>query len=165
MGALIAYEVALRLEQDGAPPLTRLYASGRRAPSRYRPDVIHRQGDAGIITELRRLSATDPALLGDPETLDLILPAIKSDYKAVETYEHTPGKVVSGPIFALIGDSDPKVTAEEAGAWADHTTGPFELRTFPGGHFYLVDHSAEVIRLISADLSTSDRAWDGGRRS
>jgi pyochelin biosynthetic protein PchC len=153
MGALLAYEVALRLEQDGAPPLTRLYVSGRRAPSRYRPEVIHRQGDAGIIAELRRLSGTNSDLLGDPETLEMILPAVKSDYKAVETYEHTPGRSVSCPVLALIGDSDAKVTAEEAGAWAEHTTGPFEMRIFPGGHFYLVDQSAQIIGLISADLA------------
>jgi pyochelin biosynthetic protein PchC len=60
---------------------------------------------------------------------------------------------VSCPVLALIGDSDAKVTAEEAGAWAEHTTGPFEMRIFPGGHFYLVDQSAQIIGLISADLA------------
>jgi pyochelin biosynthetic protein PchC len=158
MGALLAYEVALRLEQDGAPPLTRLYVSGRRAPSRYRREVIHRQGDDGIVAELRRLSGTNSDLLGDPEALEMILPAIKSDYKAVETYEHTPGRSLSCPVLALIGDSDAKVTADEANAWAEHTSGPFEMRTFRGGHFYLVDQSAEVIRLISADLATGRRS-------
>src|SRR3569833_2425108 len=39
LGALLANEVAQRLQQNGAPPLTRLYVSGRRAPSRYRPGV------------------------------------------------------------------------------------------------------------------------------
>ncbi len=153
MGALLAYEVALRLEAEGAPPLTRLYVSGRRAPSRYRPDVVHKQGDAGIIAELRRLSGTNADLLGDPETLEMILPAIKSDYKAVETYQHTPGRSVSCPVLVLIGDNDAKVTAEEANAWAEHTTGTFELRVFPGGHFYLVDQSRQVIDLIAADLA------------
>jgi surfactin synthase thioesterase subunit len=46
----------------------------------------------------------------------MILPAVKSDYKAVETYEHTPGRSVSCPVLAMIGDSDAKVTAEEASA-------------------------------------------------
>ena len=53
----------------------------------------------------------------------------------------------------MIGDGDAKVTAEEANAWAEHTTGPFEMRTFPGGHFYLVDQSARIIGLISAGLA------------
>lgn len=153
MGAILAYEVALRLEKDGAAPLTRLYASGRRAPSRYREETVHKRDDAGVIAELRGLSGTDADLLGDAETLEMILPAIKNDYKAVETYRDTPGRSVSCPVVAIIGDSDPKVTADEARTWAEHTTGSFELRTFPGGHFYLIDQAPQVIKLLSDDLT------------
>jgi pyochelin biosynthesis protein PchC len=152
MGAVLAYEVALRLERDGAPPPTLMYASGRRAPSRYRDESVHTRDDAGIVAELRKLSGTDADLLGDPETLEMILPAVRADYTAVETYRHTPDLTVSCPIVAIIGDSDPRVTAEEAKAWGEHTTGPFDLRTLPGGHFYLVDQAPEVIRLIADDL-------------
>lgn len=153
MGAVLAYEVALRLEKDGAPPLSLLYASGRRAPSRYREESVHKRDDAGVVEELRKLSGTNSDLLGDPETLEMILPAIKADYTAIETYRHTPGPTVSCPITAVIGDSDPRVTADEAKAWADHTTGSFDLRTFPGGHFYLVDQAPQVIELISSTLT------------
>jgi pyochelin biosynthesis protein PchC len=153
MGAVLAYEVALRLEKDGAPPLTRIFASGRRAPSRYREEAVHKKDDAGILDELRQLSGTNTDLLGDPETVEMILPAIKSDYRAVETYRDIPGRTVSAPILAVIGDTDPKVTTDEAKAWADHTTGSFELKTFPGGHFYLVDQAPQLIKLISDDLT------------
>lgn len=153
MGAILAYEVALRLEKDGAPPLTRLYVSGRRAPSRYRDESVHTRDDAGIIAELRGLSGTNADLLGDPETLEMILPAVKADYTAVETYRHTPGRTVSCPVIAIIGDSDPKVSTDEAKAWSEHTTGPFDLRTFPGGHFYLVDQAPQVIKLLADDLT------------
>jgi surfactin synthase thioesterase subunit len=154
MGAILAYEVALRLEQDGVPPLVRLYASGRRAPSRYRVENVHKRDDQGIITELRRLSGTETDLLGDPETVEMIMPAIKSDYRAIETYRHTPGQEVNAPIVVLVGDRDPRVTADEAKAWSEHTTGSFDLRVFPGGHFYLVEQAPEVIRVLSADLAT-----------
>jgi len=49
----------------------------------------------------------------------------------------------------LTGDSDPKTTMEEAKAWAGHTTGPFDLRVFPGGHFFLTSHAAEVNRMLA----------------
>jgi surfactin synthase thioesterase subunit len=45
------------------------------------------------------------------------------------------------------------VTLAEARAWADHTTGEFSLRTYPGGHFYLIDHAATVTRGIAETLS------------
>ena len=154
MGAVLAYEVALRLERDGAAPLVRLYVSGRRAPSRVRAETVHKLDDEGIIAELRDLSGTDSDLLSDPGALEMFLPAVKNDYRAVETYRDIPGRSVNCPITALIGDSDPRVTTDEANAWADHTTGPFDLRVFPGGHFYLVDQAQPVLQLIADGLTS-----------
>ncbi|QXJ26142.1 thioesterase [Actinomadura graeca] len=153
MGAVLAYEVALRLEESGAEPLTRLVVSGRRAPSRHREGSVHRLDDRGVVAELRRLSGTQSDLLGDPETLEMILPAVRNDYRAVETYRPGPGRSLRCPVVAYVGDSDPQVTVDEAKSWADHTTGPFDMRVFPGGHFYLTDRAPEVIQALADDLA------------
>ncbi|HET8680974.1 MAG TPA: alpha/beta fold hydrolase [Micromonosporaceae bacterium] len=155
MGAVVAYEVALRMERDGAAPLVRLFASGRRAPSRYRPEAVHQQGDQGIIAELRALSGPNTDMLGDPEMLEMILPAVRTDYRAIETYRHVPGQAVNCPIMVLVGDSDPRVTLDEAKAWAGHTTDPFDLRVFPGDHFYLIEQSQAVIQVLIEELATT----------
>ena len=114
---------------------------------------MHTGSDEEIIAELRTLSGTDSSLLADPDALQMILPAIKSDYQAIETYRDDSDRVIHPPITAVIGDSDPKVTVDEAKAWAARTTGPFDLHVFPGGHFYLVDQAPQVIQVISADLA------------
>lgn len=154
MGAVVAYEVALRLERAGAPPLTRLLVSGRRAPSRVRVGTVHERDDDGVVVELESLSGTQAGLLSDPETREMILPAVRADYRAIETYRCAPGSVLSCPIVALIGDSDPQVTVDEARDWVRHTAGPFDLRLFPGGHFYLQEHAAGVIQVIRDELAT-----------
>ncbi|WP_067467633.1 thioesterase II family protein [Actinomadura macra] len=153
MGAVLAYEVALRLEEAGAPPLARLFVSGRRAPSRHRETTVHQRDDRGVVEELRHLSGTRSDLLSDPETLEMILPAVRNDYRAIETYRPAPGRTLTCPIAAYVGDSDPQVTIDEAGAWAGHTSGAFELRVFRGGHFYLTDHAGDVVRVLSDDLA------------
>ncbi|MEU2723967.1 thioesterase II family protein [Streptomyces smyrnaeus] len=153
MGAMVAYEVALRLEADGAPALTRLFVSGRRAPSTYREERVHERDDNGVIAELQQLSGTESDLLDDPEVLEMILPAVRSDYAAVERYRHEPGRAVSCPVVALIGDQDGKVTTDEARAWAGHTSGTFDLRVHPGGHFYLVDRSRDVMDFVGEQLT------------
>lgn len=147
MGAMVAYEVARRMEKGGTPPLT-LFASGRRAPSRYRDERMHLASDDGLIAELKSLSGTDSAVLGDEEILRMILPAVRSDYKAVETYQHREGPLLNCPVTVLTGDLDPMVTMEEAKAWAGHTNGPFDLKVYGGGHFFINDHAAAVMRLI-----------------
>jgi surfactin synthase thioesterase subunit len=152
MGAVVAFEVARRFEAEGGE-LAHLFASGRRAPSRVRDEDVHRRDDEGIVAELKSLAGTESALLGDEEFLRMILPAIRSDYTAIETYRCAPGAVVRTPISVLTGDADPKTSLEEARDWRRHTSGSFDLQVFPGGHFYLTAQSAAVLGVLREHLS------------
>ncbi|MFI6698858.1 thioesterase II family protein [Streptomyces sp. NPDC050509] len=153
MGAVLAFEVARRFEADGGE-ISRLFASGRRAPSRHRDEDVHRRSDDGIVAELKSMSGTNTALLGDEEILRMILPAIRSDYRAIETYRCEPGATLRAPISALTGDSDPKTSLEEAGDWRGHTTGAFDLKVFPGGHFYLSAQAPSVLAALREHLTS-----------
>ncbi len=114
---------------------------------------MHTLSDDGIVAELKLLSGTNTALLGDEEILRMILPAIRSDYQAIETYRCNPDSTVRVPISALTGDNDPKTTLDEAQDWSRHTTGAFDLQVFPGGHFYLSAQAPAVIALLRKHLS------------
>jgi len=81
-----------------------------------------------------------------------MLSTIRSDYKAAETYSYTPGATLDCPITAIVGDNDPQATTAEAATWAEHSTADFDLRIFPGGHFYLTEHKEAVASLIAATL-------------
>jgi surfactin synthase thioesterase subunit len=147
LGATLGYEVAVRLERAGIPP-TGLFASGRPAPHRVRHERTHLRDDAGLVAGMKELGGTDTALLDDEDVLAMVLPAIRGDYIAAETYTHRPGPPLSCPIYALTGDSDPKVTVEETEAWHDHTSADFELAVYPGAHFYLNDHVGDILNRI-----------------
>lgn len=150
MGATLAYEVALRLEDSGIP-VACLFASARPAPSLQRPGTLHLSDDAVFLAELLSLSGTDPQVAEDRELLDLLMPALRADYRAIETYPPQHG-MLRCPIVALVGDRDPRASATEAQAWARHTTGPFTLHTFSGAHFYLKEHALLVAQIISANV-------------
>jgi surfactin synthase thioesterase subunit len=153
MGGTVAYEVARRFEHVLGRPPTTLFVSGRRAPSRTRAESVHLRDDDGIVAELRRLSGTDTQLLGDEELLRMIIPAIRGDYRAIETYTHRPGAELSCPVVVLVGDDDPLTTVDEARDWARHTSGGVDLHEFPGGHFYLAAHRDGVLRVIRERLA------------
>ncbi|HTJ38479.1 MAG TPA: alpha/beta fold hydrolase [Dactylosporangium sp.] len=152
MGAIVAFEVALRLRSAARNGPVRLFASGRRAPSRWREGRVHLLDDAGIIAELRGLSGSDPRILGDEELLPMILPALRADYRAIERYTCEPAARVACPVTVLTGNADPQVDMDDACAWERHTDGGLTLRVFTGGHFFLTDHAAELLRLIRQDL-------------
>ena len=151
MGAIIAFEVARLLERTGSGPVL-LFASGRRAPSRYRRETVHLRDDRGLVEEIRALSGTDQTLLSDEEVLAMILPALRADYRAIETYVCPAGPPLRCPIVAMVGDSDSRVSLDDADAWRLHTSNDFELRVFSGGHFFLDGRRGEVAALVSESL-------------
>jgi pyochelin biosynthetic protein PchC len=154
MGALVAFETARRL------PPSALFLSGRRAPSTYRAERVHLLDDDGLVAETALLGGTDTRLLQDPEIRALVLPVLRADYRALETYRPDPECVVDAPVEVLLGDRDPRVTEEEARAWKAHTTGGLALRLFAGGgHFYLAEpeRRAELAALITDRLAPPAR--------
>ncbi|MFH8407383.1 thioesterase II family protein [Streptomyces sp. NPDC018019] len=149
MGASIAFEVARRLADLGRPADRRLVVSGRRAPSMFRDEApLHQGTDAELLAEVARLDGTAGQLLDDPDIVRLILPAIRNDYRVVETYRPPADAVLDIPLLCLTGDADPRVTREEAAAWKTHTAAEYREETFPGGHFYLAEHAAAVFRVV-----------------
>ncbi|WP_329051352.1 alpha/beta fold hydrolase [Amycolatopsis sp. NBC_01488] len=151
MGAMVAYETARRLERAGRD-VAALFVSGRRAPSRVRDESVHTRTDEGVIAELRRLSGTDADLLGDDDVVRMILPVVRNDYRAVETYRYTPGAPLNAPIVAFTGTDDPMATVDEVASWADHTAGSFELVELAGGHFFLTRHQDVILRRLADEL-------------
>ncbi|TDV47909.1 thioesterase II family protein [Actinophytocola oryzae] len=149
MGATLGFEVALRLEKAGVAP-TGLFASGRPSPARTRRDTTYLGDDRELLANVRALGGTDTSLLDDEDVLSMVLPAIRADYTAAETYTYTQGPRLNCPIVAMTGDVDPKVTLEEAQAWREHTSGEFELVVYPGGHFYLNEHVPDILDRIRA---------------
>ena len=75
-----------------------------------------------------------------------------ADYRALGTYHWSGGDPLATAVTALIGDSDPMVTVEDARTWRAHTTGDFALKVFPGGHFYLFDRPCEVAAAVAEGL-------------
>src|SRR5258708_23009112 len=153
MGAIAAFEVTRRLEADGHGPV-RLFASGRRAPSTYQDETVHCRGDAGILAEVRRLNGTASSVLADDEMMRAVLPALRADYQATERYRCAPEITVNCPISVLTGDSDPGANLDEVNAWAQHTSGSFDLHVFTGGHFFLTAHTDAVIKILGKHFPT-----------
>lgn len=162
LGAVVAFEVARRMEQRGLPGPAALIVSGRRAPSRQVPETVHLLDDAGVLAQLVRLGGTDAGILDDPDLVQMILPAVRADYTALADYAgsaHWAGsgagpRTLTCPIVALGGDGDPVTPVEDLLAWSEFTSGDFESEIFPGGHFYLTANAERVVDSIREVLRT-----------
>ncbi|MGY5208872.1 thioesterase II family protein [Nocardia gipuzkoensis] len=157
MGATVAFETARRLERAGQP-VTTLFVSGRPAPTFEETGRLHLASDDDLIGDLVRLAA-DPAplemLRAEPSLAELVLPAVRADYRAVETYRYRPGEPLRAGIAALVSTEDPTMRPEQADEWRTHTGAGFDRATFPGGHFYLDEHAAEVAGFVARHLASA----------
>ncbi|MEV7548989.1 alpha/beta fold hydrolase [Amycolatopsis sp. NPDC089917] len=154
MGAIVAFELARRLEARGLVPAA-LFVSARRGPDVFKERAHHLADDDTFLAEVSRLGGTDASIFDDPDIRALALPALRGDYKAVETYRYRPGPDVSCPVVALAGDADPVIDVPDVENWREHTTGTFETAVYRGGHFFVDDNLDAVASRILGKLTVS----------
>jgi medium-chain acyl-[acyl-carrier-protein] hydrolase len=155
MGAVLATEVAREFMTRNFPSPVHLFVSGRRPP--HMPDPmspLHALPDDAFIAEInRRYGGIPPAILGSPEVLALLLPALRADIMALETFPAKLRAALSIPISVFGGDCDPLTPRSHLDAWKSETTGPVETHLFPGGHFYLERETRAVIATMLKTIS------------
>lgn len=155
MGAVLAFEVARRLEtRAGSSPVV-VFASGSRAPSRY-GDEWEEKDDAGLLEVMRDLGGTDPRVLNNADMLATFMPAFGNDYRALQKYHRGTDVGISAPIVVMTATDDPKTSLDDARAWHDHTSAGGAVHTFEGGHFYLEKQPQRVIEVIAQTLRASE---------
>ncbi|MGC0422080.1 thioesterase II family protein [Embleya sp. AB8] len=147
MGASVAHEVALRFQKRGCPPAA-LCVSGRRPPHALEGLRKHFGTDEEIIADVVRFDETRAPVFADPGLREVVLPAVRADYRLVDDYSGGHRPPLDCPVYGYTGDHDSEVTPEQMHGWADTTNDAFRLLVLPGGHFYL---SAEEQALL-ADL-------------
>ena len=154
MGSLLAYEIALELRRLGAPAPRLLALSGRRAPQieleGFQP--YHLMPDAEFLARIERLGGIPPQLLQHRDLLDFMLPTLRADFTAVETYRAQPGAPLDCPLLVFGGTEDHDAPPDSLGAGAELSTAPSALQTYSGGHFFLWDHATTMLRLITDRL-------------
>ncbi|MEV6162547.1 alpha/beta fold hydrolase [Streptomyces sp. NPDC052052] len=150
MGAGLA--AALALADPGA--CEGLILSGR-PPGSVAHDTLQGLCDEEIVGFLSQVGNTRPELVRDPFWRDRVLRLFRSDTALdVRTVGLLTG-MLRERVLVLGGAEDPYVDVSALAGWADRTTGPCEVRVFPGGHFFLLDEAVrqEVVDVLAGFLS------------
>ena len=155
VGALIAYEVAELLEHEGTG-VRCLFVSAARAPHIVDLKRSHLLSDADFLAELRSIKGTPEELLGNPEVMQLLLPVIKSDFKAVQNYRCRPARLRC-PIYAFSGRNDLEVSEQEIDGWRSYTAGAFGATVLDGDHFFIHTQHQQIAATIRGLLRPAMR--------
>ncbi len=151
-GALVAYEVALRLCSSPTTRLLGLIAISAKAPHFAASSFqSHALPDRELITYLRRLDGTAPEILDNANLIEQFLPAIRADLCAYETYGRNARFALGCPVAAIRGSHDPFVEAAHAQAWHEYGIhAEFRCLEVAAGHFCHRDAPETLSRLLDS---------------
>jgi surfactin synthase thioesterase subunit len=152
MGAILAFEVARLLRRGGHPGPTHLFVSGHKAPRIPKTEPFtYNLPDAAFIEELQRLNGTPKEVLEHPDLMRMMAPLLRADFESIQTYSYKHEPPLDCPITTLGGVLDFDISRETLEPWREETTAAFNLRMFPGDHFFLHQEQAGVLRVIAQE--------------
>jgi surfactin synthase thioesterase subunit len=157
MGALLAYELARKLK--GNPNLRRLFVSARRAPHLAEPlaPIASLSSADFVATVQQRYGGIPAPVLACDDLLELLLPRLRADFDALETYVHRPAEPLRCGI-SVFGGSQDTVSEADLREWGLHTTEGARVRMLDAGHLYLESRRDVLVKAIADDIALDRRA-------
>lgn len=157
MGGLLGFEVARRVrDRYGIQPI-HLFISGRRAP--HLPDslpALYKLPEGEFLSQAENRYGQLPDIIKkDPEILHLFLSILRADLEMLDSHQYEPGPPPGCPISVFGGLQDQTVKEPDLAAWRDHSSTPFNLRMFPGDHFFFQQARSEITRILNDELARS----------
>jgi len=172
LGALVAYEVAMMIQNEGKkgnsdlPKITALIASGSPAPIFPRPVAIRYENDKPVHftdlvpeqypEELTRLGGANSESLQSKQFQKLI-PSIAADFILTDNYKRFTEKdhQFEIPIYDIGGNSDHIAPKDSRINWDIEVADGYPLKrmNFEGGHWFIQENLEAVIDYLKKELN------------
>ncbi|ALF89846.1 MULTISPECIES: thioesterase II family protein [Ralstonia solanacearum species complex] len=153
MGGILAYVLASRLLKRGRRMPSAVCVSACRPPQLLgRMPRLHGLDDSAFMEAVKGFGGLHETVLAEPELLEYVLPTLRSDFGLLESYRHAEAPPLPVPLIVYGGTHDPIAARGELSQWRRYTSGPFQLRLFQGGHFFLNAMRAQLWQTLVSDL-------------
>ncbi len=157
LGGVLAFELARQLSQQNLPQPNILFVSACGAPHIPKLNLpIHALPDPEFVRSLQELNGLPAEVEKDSELMQLLLPALRADFEAAESYQYTSNEHRLGcPIIAFGGTDDFHVDRDRLEGWGCQTKGSFKSQIFSGDHFFINTARQSVIASMVAEITSS----------
>lgn len=148
IGALVAYELALRLA-DAGTPASALITAASLPPQIPRRIAARLLDDDGFLDYLISLDGMPPEVVNSPELVQFLLPMLRADITLGETY-NPDNRPLDIPIACINGLRDQHVNPQGIARWQELTSQWHGSHWIDGRHFFLQTEQAEFLQALSA---------------
>jgi medium-chain acyl-[acyl-carrier-protein] hydrolase len=151
LGAVVGAEF-VRIASGRGLEAAHLFVSSR--PPFLQPTrQLHKLADPDFISAMNeRYQGIPKEILADQDLVELLLPALRADIEALETFVHTGRAKLGCPTSVYGGEADPTVSLADLQAWNKEVLAPCDIRLFGGGHFYLNTQAKALLAAVSSKL-------------
>jgi medium-chain acyl-[acyl-carrier-protein] hydrolase len=151
LGAVVGAEF-VRVASGAGLEAAHLFVSSR-PPFRQSTRQLHKLADPDFISALlERYQGIPNEILADKDLIELLLPALRADVEALETFVHTGRAKLGCPTSVYGGEADPTVSLADLQAWNQEVLTSCDIRLFAGDHFYLNTQAKALLADVSAKL-------------
>lgn len=154
-GSLIAFELARRWEEAGAPCAGAIFAACR--PPWTDPRRFSEFSDDQLVEWSLSIQGKTSPTPSERRAAAFVVSGFRADLVAFEAFQ--PARLDATPTLAVVGESDPWCTLPLAREWQTYVA-DLELTTVVGGHFFPLEEPDVFARVV---VEFSKRRA-GGRR-
>ncbi|MER5206213.1 alpha/beta fold hydrolase [Streptomyces sp. NPDC002825] len=154
-GAVVAYALAERLATTRPGLGLVLFASGSAAPGVLLWEQATGLPDDAFVEAVERNAGLRNPALGDPDLRELLLPVLRADVAAQESYAPVDKPSGTYRIVTVRGEQDELVGAADSARWAEFAGEPPRAFELPGGHMYLLEQRDPLLEIVRHELDSS----------
>jgi surfactin synthase thioesterase subunit len=154
MGAILAYETALKLQDGGSSTPAALILSSSVAPQipRHMRRLLE-MDSTDLRTEVHGWGGMPNAVLEHDDLWNFIEPRFRADLTAMDNYRPVPDARLQSPLHVVYSRSDRLVDPAGMANWRRHTQASFSLHELPGDHISILEAIPSVIEAIARPIA------------
>lgn len=148
MGAILGYLLARKIEAERLNPPLHLFFTGSGGPSMLKKErKLFELERPALAKALKEMGGMPDDILNNDHHLDIFLPILRADFRAMETFEYVQREKLNIPLSVITG-SEEGISLEKIEAWRKETIATVDIRKLPGNHFFIFEYGSAVIELI-----------------
>jgi surfactin synthase thioesterase subunit len=158
LGTLVSLMLTRKIVRNGDNLPVHLFVTGTTGPASYskKARTRHLLPKSEFMKEVIDLEGSPEGVLDHPELVDYYEPILRADFKAAETFTYDENVLPDLPLTVMTGTNE-RYTTEDIQTWQNETTWPAVFYKLPGGHFFILNNAAVIMKIISEKLLAPDK--------
>ena len=147
MGAILAYEVAIRVKKLPKALIISSSASPDSVPS-LKVISMNAMSDKDFAEEINFFNGIEKNFSATDDFFNFFLKKIRKHFELIGRYKHKHVEKLTIPIYSIVGDRDPHVSNDAIVKWESMTSAGYINHTVPGNHFYFNENPELIASVI-----------------